>query len=183
MRHCHVRARSRTVHYRSARHSPDASCGASSTECPRVEHCHPDRRSRTRATRMVCRPAAEGALRRRADPCRMQGVHVVDVQIANRCRGLLGSSSSKRVKCSSTGPQRARWGDRKKVFDDEALPARADHRVEIPRFRGHPDWREYALGEAHGETETKEVHGRVQGRCREALRDGRSFHRAGGGRP
>jgi len=31
----------------------------------------------------------------------------------------------------------------------------------FPRFRGHPDWREYALGETHGETEAKEVHGRV----------------------
>jgi hypothetical protein len=23
----------------------------------------------------------------------------------------------------------------------------------IPRFRGHPDWREYARGVSHGETE------------------------------
>ena len=34
--------------------------------------------------------------------------------------------------------------------------------MEIPRFRGHPDWREYAPGETHGETEAKKVHGRVQ---------------------
>jgi transposase-like protein len=25
----------------------------------------------------------------------------------------------------------------------------------FPRFRGHPHWRDYALGETHGETEAK----------------------------
>ena len=48
-------------------------------------------------------------------------------------------------------------------------------RMAFPRFRGHPDWREYALGETHGKTEAKEVHGRVQGGRGEALQ-----RRAGG---
>jgi len=39
----------------------------------------------------------------------------------------------------------------------------------IPRFRGHPDWREYAPGGTHGKTEAKEVHGRIQGGRGEAL--------------
>src|SRR5687767_10364056 len=60
------------------------------------------------------------------------------------------------------------------------------HAMKIPRFRGHPKWRENAPGVDHGEeeatTEAASVHAGVQGRGSSALQGRRPDRHAGRGR-